>query len=69
MPVSLDKRKVEQIGYDAEDFQDEAKMKAMMANVMCMTEKDVKRKETQDKHRRHEEQKLSLQNLQNKYAR
>ena len=43
MPVSLDKRKVEQIGYDAEDFQDEAKMKAMMANVMCMTEKDVKR--------------------------
>jgi hypothetical protein len=48
---------------DAEDFQDESKMKAMMANVMCMTEKDVKLKAAHEKIRRHDEQKKSLQNL------
>jgi hypothetical protein len=42
MPVSIDKKKLDQMCIDAEDFQDESKMKAMMANVMCMTEKDVK---------------------------
>ena len=35
-------------------------MKAMMANVMCMTEKDVKMQENLDRHRRHDEQKKSL---------
>ena len=51
---------MDQMNIDAEDFQDEQKMKAMMANVMCMTEKDMKMQEAQEKTRRHDEQKKSL---------
>ena len=52
-----------------DDFQDEQKMKELMANVVCMSEKDIQMQEEQLRRWRQQEQKRVLQRIQSKYAR
>ena len=51
MPVDIEQHKHDKDEFNVEDFQDESKLKELMNNVMCLTEKEIKHQEEQNKRR------------------
>lgn len=60
MPVNLDQFKKDKEEVNAEDFQDESKIKELMNNVMCLTENEIKYQEELNKRKIVHEQKNNL---------